>query len=88
MSTLLTAVEIANCLDNGGGRVVWQHQSCRMVSVEKRHCMDRSGGHEGCGLSITSWSTAKMELGCIDSEGHEAVNCTNNSGGSGQPQTC
>jgi hypothetical protein len=49
MSTLLTAVEIANCLDNGGGRVVWQRQSRRMVSVEKRHRMDRSGGHEGCG---------------------------------------
>jgi hypothetical protein len=29
-----------------------------------------------------------MELGCIDGEGREAVNCTNNGGGSGQPQTC
>jgi hypothetical protein len=42
----------------------------------------------GVRASITSWSMAKMELGHIDGEGHEAANCTNNGGGSGQPQTC
>ena len=51
MSTLLMAVEIANCFDNGGGRVVWQHQPCWIVSVEKHHCMDRSRGHGGVGIN-------------------------------------
>jgi hypothetical protein len=50
MSTLLTAVETANCFDDGGGRVVWQRQPRRMVSVEKRHRMNRSGGR-GVGVN-------------------------------------
>jgi len=36
----------------------------------------------GVWASTASWSMARMELGRIDGEGHEAANCTNNGGGS------
>lgn len=36
VSTQLTAIEIANCVDNGGGWVVWQRQPHQMINVGKR----------------------------------------------------
>ena len=81
MSTLLMAVEIAKCFDNDGGEVVCGSVNHVGWCVEKWRPW-------GVWALVVSRSTVKMELGRIDGEGREAVNCANNGGGSGQPQTC